>query len=315
MKAEVWIYIGIILCMRVLQSIFSKRASSSIPENAVGYLKYTAFYQGVAGVLALMLLLKECFSGVVFSGEGQTTIYAIISGAALTVCCMCTVYALSRGTMVLQSLFSTAGLLIPTIVSMLLYDEMLKWYQWLALAVLIFAAWLLIGSSARTYGKFDSKTFLILILGLVTNGITMVMQKMFGMNVEGGSVSLFSFISFASGTLLLVIGLGVLAFVKERTPISGEDGFTCFPKKGETGKLPKDVYLYGFMLAVAVFVINQLATVSTSLISAVLLFAFINGGATFISAIVGAVMFREKFTIRSTMGLLLGVGSLIMLKL
>lgn len=198
---------------------------------------------------------------------------------------------------------------------MLLYDEMLKWYQWLALAVLIFAAWLLIGSSARTYGKFDSKTFLILILGLVTNGITMVMQKMFGMNVEGGSVSLFSFISFASGTLLLVIGLGVLAVVKKRVPVSGEGGFTCFPKKGETGRLSKEVYLYGFVLAVAVFVINQLATVSTSMISAVLLFAFINGGATFISAIVGAVMFREKFTMRSIMGLLLGVGSLIMLKL
>ena len=261
-----------------------------------------------------MLLLKECFSGVAFSG-GQTTVYAAISGAALAVLCMCTVYALSRGTMVLQSLFSTAGLLIPTIVSMLLYDEMLKWYQWLALAVLIFAAWLLIGSSARTYGKFDSKTFLILILGLVTNGITMVMQKMFGMNAEGGSVSLFSFISFASGTLLLVIGLGVLAVVKKRVPVSGEGGFTCFPKKGETGRLSKEVYLYGFVLAVAVFVINQLATVSTSMISAVLLFAFINGGATFISAIVGAVMFREKFTMRSIMGLLLGVGSLIMLKL
>lgn len=100
MKAEVWIYIGIILCMRVLQSVFSKRASSSVPENAVGYLKYTAFYQGAAGVLALMLLLKECFSGVAFSG-GQTTVYAAISGAALAVSCMCTVYALSRGTMVL----------------------------------------------------------------------------------------------------------------------------------------------------------------------------------------------------------------------
>ena len=88
MQAEVWIYIGIILGMKALQSIFSKKASSSVPENAVGYLKYTAFYQGAAGLLALLLLLKESFSGVAFSGGGQTTIYAIISGAALSVCCM-----------------------------------------------------------------------------------------------------------------------------------------------------------------------------------------------------------------------------------
>lgn len=311
----VWGYIGIILCMRILQSIYSKRASSSVPNHAIGYLKYTAFYQGVAGVLALFLLIKEYMSGKTVSGENQTACYAIISGIALAVCCMCTVYSLSRGTMVLQSLFSTMGLLIPTVVSMFLYGEMLGWYQWFAIVVLIFATWLLIGSSAKIYGVFDRNTFFVLVLGLVANGITMVMQKMFGMNVKGGNVSLFSFISFASGTALLLIFLGILEIIKRRIPVSSKNGFTCFPKEGENGKAPKRVYLYGIVLAVAVFIINQLATVSTSMISAVVLFAFINGGATFISAIVGAVIFQEKFTVRSTAGLLLGVGSLVLLKL
>lgn len=310
----VWIYIGIILCMRVVQSIFSKRASLSIPKNAVGYIKYTAFYQGAAGVLALILLMREIFSGTGFIIDYKTVLYASVSGAALAICCMCTVYALNRGTMLLHSLFSTAGLLIPTFFSMFLYDETLLWYHWIAIAVLIFSAWLLIGSSAETYGKVDRMTLFVLILGLLTNGITMTMQKLFGMNVKGGSVSFFSFLSFAVGTLMLLIFLLILKMHKN-SPAGEEKDFTLYPKTGEPERLPQKLYLYGFILAVAVFLINQLATLSTPLIWSVVLFAFINGGATIISSIVGAVMYNEKFTLKSALGLILGVGSLILLKL
>ena len=72
--------------------------------------------------------------------------------------------------------------------------------------------------------------------------------------------------------------------------------------------------IYGLILAFAVFVINQLATISTPLISPVILFSFINGGATIISAIVGFIIYKEKPNWQSILGLILGLGSLIMIK-
>lgn len=316
----VWLYIGIILCMRVVQSVFSKQAANHVPSNMIGYIKYTVFYQGMAAVLALALFLIGQIGGEATPEVGATLLYAAISGIALAVCCMCSLYALGTGTMVLNSIFGTAGLLIPTIASMLLYDEVLHIWQWLGIAVFIVGAYLLIGNSKAIYGRFTWKTFLVLLLSLVTNGLTMFMQKMFGMNIANGNVSLFSFGSFASGVAVLLIVLVVLSLYATRHPAPPEQSadsgsFTFLPAHPSDTGLPRQLFLYGSLLAIAVFIINQLATMATPLISAVVLFALINGGATVVSAIVGAVMFREKLSAQTVIGILLSIGSLIVIQM
>ena len=72
---------------------------------------------------------------------------------------------------------------------------------------------------------------------------------------------------------------------------------------------------YALILAVAVFLINQLATISANLISPVILFAFINGGATIISALVGVLLFKEKLSVKGIIGIAIGIGSLILIKI
>lgn len=316
----VWLYIGIILCMRVVQSVFSKQAANHVPSNMIGYIKYTVFYQGMAAVLALVLFLIGQIGGEATPEIGATLLYATVSGIALAICCMCSLYALGTGTMVLNSIFGTAGLLIPTIASMILYDEVLQIWQWLGIAVFIVGAYLLIGNSKSIYGKFTWKTFLVLMLSLITNGLTMFMQKMFGMNIADGNVSLFSFGSFASGVVVLLVVLVNLSqyAARQRTPAkqptqTGE--FTFLPMHPEDTRLPKQLFLYGSLLAIAVFIINQFATMATPLISAVVLFALINGGATVISAIVGAVMFREKLSLQTIIGVLLSIGALVVIQI
>lgn len=316
----VWLYIGIILCMRVVQSVFSKQAANHVPSNMIGYIKYTVFYQGMAAVLALVLFLIGQIGGEATPEIGATLLYATISGIALAICCMCSLYALGTGTMVLNSIFGTAGLLIPTIASMFRYDEVLQIWQWLGIAVFIVGACLLIGNSKSIYGKFTWKTFLVLMLSLITNGLTMFMQKMFGMELADGNVSLFSFGSFASGVVVLLVVLAILSLyaARQRTPAeqSTQTGeFTFLPMHPSDTRLPKQLFLYGSLLAIAVFIINQFATMATPLISAVVLFALINGGATVISAIVGAVMFREKLSLQTIIGILLSIGALVAIQI
>lgn len=80
-------------------------------------------------------------------------------------------------------------------------------------------------------------------------------------------------------------------------------------------RLSKKLLVCGLALAVAVFVINQPATLSTALVSPVVLFAFINGGGTIIATVVAAVLYREKLTVSSVAGVLLGIASLVCIKL
>ena len=343
----VWLYIGIILCMRVVQSVLSKRSATRMPRNMIGYIKYTCFYEGVASVLAAALFGVELLRGGTAARAGATLLYAAVSGAALAVSCICNKYMLISGTMALNSLFGTAGLLIPTVASIFLYDERLDALQWISVAVFMVGAALLIFSSKRQYGRFTAKTFFVLLLTLASNGVTMLMQKMFGMEVAGGSVSLFSFASFAAGVLLTAVWLPFFelayrrkcaaaegcAAMPETAAAGEEDGgqnaecaadagaaaqdgeFRLLPADDAGKKLPRRVLIYGVFLAAAVFVINQLATLSTPLVSSVVLFALINGGATIVSAVTGAVLFKEKLTPRSVAGIVLGVGALVLLQI
>ena len=313
----VWLYISIIMCMRVVQSVFSKKNATSLNKNAICYVKYTAYFQGVAGFFALGLFVVELIIGTTVSGVGETILYSVLSGLALALSCICGIYILCQGTMALSSLFGTAGLIVPTVASIFLYDEFVSWYQWVAIAVFMVGAFFLAGGSKKIYGKFTITQLAVLVCSLLLGGTTMLMQKMFGMNVQGGNVSLFSLISFGSSALLFAAVIPVLQLCNKKVMPSNEthEKFTLFPPTKEQAKLNKNSYLYGLFLAMAVFLINQLSTLSTPLIEAVVLFAIICGGATIISTLVGAVLYKEKITWRTVVGLILGIGSLVLLKI
>ena len=315
----VWIFISIILCMRVVQSVFNKKNSNALPKNAIGYLKYVLLYMSIACALATSLFaINMAVSDAKLDFVVQTALYASITGISLATTCICSLYNLSNGTMALNSLFSTAGLLIPTVASIFLYGETLEIWHWAAIVIFMVGAFLLVGSSKAIYGNFSIKSLASLVIMLVSEGCTMLMQKSFGMNFPGGNVSLFSACLFASGAVILSLALGALCIaykVKGGAQASNNGGFTLLPASMGDAKLDKKIYVYAFLLAGAVFVINQLATKSTPLISAVVLFAFINGGATIISTLVGATLFKEKISARSAIGLVLGIGSLILLQI
>ena len=327
------IYLCVILVMRVVQSIFSKKASALVPADPDGYIKYAAYYQAIAGALAALLLAGSLlFFEVQVPDIGATIVYASISGVALSASCMCTVYILKNGTMALDTLFATAGLLIPVIAGIFLYDESLRLWQWGALGLLLVGVWLLAGSSKALYGKFTPSTWLTLLLSMLSGGLTMLMQKAFGMNVQEGNVSFFSAVSFLTGALTLSLVLFARFLLGKRhahgaANVSGDspafagaptpafDGKNESPATKKASKLPKQLFLFGAVLACAVFAINQFVTMCTPLLSTVVLFAISGGGATFISAAVGAVVFKEKLSVRSVAGLLLGVCALILVQL
>ena len=85
-------------------------------------------------------------------------------------------------------------------------------------------------------------------------------------------------------------------------------------KTGDSKPLSKKLLFYGAILSTAVFIINQLATISTVLVPPAVLFAFINGGSTIIATVVAAVCIKEKLTFRSVCGVLMGVTALVVIK-
>lgn len=295
------LYIGIVLLFRVVQAIFSKQSSNEV-GNVRTLVVYSTYRMTISAVLGLALLL---LAGNGFRFDWKTVLIATFSGVMLFLSGACSVFCMKSGTVSLDSMFGTAGMLIPMIAGIFLFDQPVRPLQWAAVALFFVSAWLLIRNSKKTYTNFSFRTVLLLAGSLLSNGCTMLAQQLFTQLVPDGDVSAFSFLSF--GVLALLGGV-VSLLMLARGKATGTSAPADF-------RLSKKLLVCGVALAVAVFVINQLATLSTALVSPVVLFAFINGGGTIIATLVAAVLYREKLTVSSVAGVLLGIASLICIKL
>ena len=290
-------YFLIILLLRFPQNLFNKR-SSGIVRGAPAYFAYGAYRYLLSGGMALVLLLfAGGFSGVSLKALAISAIGAVALGSNL----FFGLEALKSGVMVLSSMAGSAGLLLPCVFGIFMFDEPMSLMQLFGILLLIFSGWLLIGYSKKLKGSFTPRTMLLLIGSMLSNGFTMVAQKMFSKYLPDVSVSVFSFLAFGLVGVGMCVGLVPQLTKKE--------------KREEIKKLPKALWFYGAGLSTILLIINQLATIAAKVIPSAIMFPINDGGATIITALTGAVVFKEKLTARSVAGLALGIASLIVINL
>ncbi len=290
-------YFLIILLLRLPQNLFNKR-SSGIVRGAPAYFAYGAYRYLLSGGMALVLLLfAGGFSGVSLKALAISAIGAVALGSNL----FFGLEALKSGAMVLSSMAGSAGLLLPCVFGIFMFDEPMSLMQLFGILLLIFSGWLLIGYSKKLKGSFTPRTMLLLIGSMLSNGFTMVAQKMFSKYLPDVSVSVFSFLAFGLVGVGMCVGLVPQLTKKE--------------KREEIKKLPKALWFYGAGLSTILLIINQLATIAAKVIPSAIMFPINDGGATIITALTGAVVFKEKLTARSVAGLALGIASLIVINL
>lgn len=290
------LFILIIMGMRVIQSVHSKQVSLSLPTGTKAYVQYMAVYQGLAAAFAAVLLLIERnFSGF----DLRSVLIALCSGAFLTIGSLAGIAALRGGTMVLHSVFSTAGLLVPCVLGIFFFHEALSAVQIVCIVGVLASAVLLIGSSKRLTGGFSPRTMVLLLTSFFSNGMVMFCQKLFGMIVPDGNVALFSMLTFLLPSAVLFVVGAIL-------PRSD-------PDPAAKPRAPARLIRCAVLNAFAVFVIQQLVTMLTPVMHSAVLFTLVNGSGTIITAIVGAILYRERITVMSAAGIVVGVGALILI--
>ncbi len=289
----------VILLVRIVQQYSSKSSSMLLPKTFYGNLVYFNLTKLLAAAFAVILLVIGGFKSLGGSSLGMTLLFSGISGVMLVLASVFGLYAIKSGTMALSSMFSTAGLIVPCIAGIFLFDDVISPMQWLGVVLFLASSYLLIGASKKMYAHFSFKTVLLLVGSMLANGVTMLMQTMFKKTVENANVSAFSFFSFIIPVGIMSV---IMVFYKAKNPDECHE------------KLQKKLTVFAVISAVALFIVNQLATTAADLVDTVVLFTFINGGNTLIAALIAAVCFKEKFTPRSVAGLLIGIGSLVLVK-
>lgn len=291
-----YIFLIIILLLRVPQN-FSSKKTSGLVTNSQSYFLYGTYSYTLAGLIAFVMLLFDGMSGFSLPAVGISALGAV----SLAVSLFCSIEALKSGVMVLAAMAGSAGLLLPCIAGIFMFNEPMKPMQFIGIALLIFSGWLLIGYSKEQTGSFMPRTLLLLIGSMLSNGSVMLAQKMFSKYLPDTSVSIFSFLTFG------LIGIGM--FIGLVPSLLSQSG------RAKIAAVPKPVFLYGTISSIILLAINQLATLAGRNVPSAIMFPINDGGATIITAITAAIFFKEKLTVRSVCGLILGIGSLIVINL
>lgn len=291
-----YIFLIIILLLRVPQN-FSSKKTSGLVTNSQSYFLYGTYSYTLAGLIAFVMLLFDGMSGFSLPAVGISALGAV----SLAVSLFCSIEALKSGVMVLAAMAGSAGLLLPCIAGIFMFNEPMKPMQFIGIALLIFSGWLLIGYSKEQTGSFTPRTLLLLIGSMLSNGSVMLAQKMFSKYLPDTSVSIFSFLTFC------LIGIGM--FIGLVPSLLSQSG------RAKLAAVPKPVFLYGTISSIILLAINQLATLAGRNVPSAIMFPINDGGATIITAITAAIFFKEKLTVRSVCGLILGIGSLIVINL
>ena len=291
-----YIFLIIILLLRVPQN-FSSKKTSGLVTNSQSYFLYGTYSYILAGLIPFAMLLFDGMSGFSLPAVGISALGAV----SLAVSLFCSIEALKSGVMVLAAMAGSAGLLLPCIAGIFMFNEPMKPMQFIGIALLIFSGWLLIGYSKEQTGSFTPRTLLLLIGSMLSNGSVMLAQKMFSKYLPDTSVSIFSFLTFG------LIGIGM--FIGLVPSLLSQSG------RAKIAAVPKPVFLYGTISSIILLAINQLATLAGRNVPSAIMFPINDGGATIITAITAAIFFKEKLTVRSVCGLILGIGSLIVINL
>lgn len=291
-----YIFLIIILLLRVPQN-FSSKKTSGLVTNSQSYFLYGTYSYTLAGLIAFVMLLFDGMSGFSLPAVGISALGAV----SLAVSLFCSIEALKSGVMVLAAMAGSAGLLLPCIAGIFMFNEPMNPMQFIGIALLIFSGWLLIGYSKEQTGSFTPRTLLLLIGSMLSNGSVMLAQKMFSKYLPDTSVSIFSFLTFG------LIGIGM--FIGLVPSLLSQSG------RAKIAAVPKPVFLYGTISSIILLTINQLATLAGRNVPSAIMFPINDGGATIITAITAAIFFKEKLTVRSVCGLILGIGSLIVINL
>ena len=227
-----------------------------------------------------------------------------LSGVCTSLFVVSWLLAIRTGAFMMVDVFLLMGVLIPLVVCAIFFDEPIIPIQWIGIAVLIIAGYVMCSYNAKLKGKMTLMAFLMLLLCAASYGCTDLSQKLFVNLSPVSDNSVFQFYTYIFAALTLVICSLV---------------FRSHEKKTNDLRSPiavvKPIAIYVGVMAICLYANSYFKTAAATYLDAAQIYPLSQGGALVLAMIMAAIFFKEKITIRSIIGVVLCAVALLMINL
>ncbi len=260
----------------------------------------------MANTIRMALCLVIGFAIIVLGGDlsvlmiGEKALcISALSGISTAAFVVTWLLAVRKSAYMMLDVFLMLGVLVPILLSGILFNEAIKPTQWVGMGALFAAAALMCSYNNSIKTKINPMSFLLLVLCGVSNGIADFSQKLFVKRVADGSVAAFNFYTyvFAAGILLITFLLS---------------------KRGEPTCAKVDVkriFKYIFIMACCLFANSYFKTLAAERMDAVLLYPLNQGCSLMLSTAMAAILFKEKLKAKAAIGILIAFIGLLFINL
>ena len=227
-----------------------------------------------------------------------------LSGVCTALFVVSWLLAIRTGAFMMVDVFLLMGVLIPLVVCALFFDEPIIPIQWVGIAVLILAGYVMCSYNAKLKGKMTLGAFFMLLLCAASYGCTDLSQKLFVNLVPEGDNSVFQLYTYIFAALPLVICSLV---------------FRAREKKTHELRSPiavvKPIAIYVGVMAICLYANSYFKTAAATYLDAAQIYPLSQGGSLVLAMIMAAIFFKEKITLRSIIGVALCAVALLMINL
>lgn len=224
---------------------------------------------------------------------------SMLSGISTAVLVVTWLICVKKSAYMLLDVFLMLGVLIPLTVSGIIFNEAIRPTQWLGIAVLFVAVVIMCSYNNSIKAKLTLSSLLMLLICGIANGVADLSQKLFVKTISDGSVAVFTFYTYVFAALVLWIAYAM-------TPKTENSANKANSKK---------ILVFIFVMAVCLFANSYFKTLAAGHLNAVLLYPLNQGCALILSTVMSVVLFKEKFTARSSIGILTAFAGLLIINL
>lgn len=222
----------------------------------------------------------------------------LLSGISNAVFVVMWLIIVKNGAYMMLDVFCTIGIIIPLLGGMIWFGEAVRAVQWLGMGLLLCAVCIMCSYNNSVKTKMTVSSFIMLMICGAANGFTDFSQKMFVKQAADTPISVFNFYTYLVSAVILFVC------------------YIIFKKHSEDKEHKvniKSIFVYILIMSVCLFLASYFKTAAAGILPAAKLYPLCQGAALSLSAVMSAVFFHERLTIKCISGILLSFIALIII--
>lgn len=263
---------------------FFDKTSSNEVNSTLRTIKYSTIRSTFCAICTFIIFL---IFGDSFYIDAPTIYLSLAFGILMTIDLINYLFLAKTGMIALMSISNqAASLLIPSIAGIFLFSIPVNPLTWVFVATLLVSAYLLCSSSKEIYTEFSSKTVIMLLIRFFVGGTGSLVMQSFA-RIDGGVTTVFLLLSYIIEALLLLVSFLILKKVYKEKKVS----------------ISKRLLMCAGGGSVSLTITHTATVVAAAYIAPVIMFSSTTVGVTVGTAILGAIFFNEKLTLKSVVGI------------